>query len=217
MLAAELALHESAEGRRWHEALAPLAGAFTDKFLAFLPAATYPVRSGAHYNSAFALTLTWEHAQVRGHDRLKEVVRSKSRAWFGQDADCQAWEPSGDDFLSPALMEAVTMQRTLPIAEFATWFDRFLPRLAARSPATLFEPATVSDRTDGKTVHLDGLNFNRAWCWRSLAATLAPTDPRREVALAAAEAHIAASLPYIASDYIGEHWLATFALLALDA
>jgi hypothetical protein len=217
MLASELELHENAAGQRWAAALAPLAEFLAARFLAFLPVATYPVRSGAHFNSAFAVTLAWEYARVPGNDRLKEVLREKTRAWFERDADCQAWEPSGDDFLSPALMEALAMQRTSAGAEFAPWFDRFLPRIEARSPATLFHPATVSDRTDGKIAHLDGLNFSRAWCWRSLASAFAANDPRREVALAAAEAHIAASLPHVADDYAGEHWLATFATLALEA
>ena len=217
MLASELELHKNAAGQRWAAALAPLAEFLAAQFLAFLPVATYPVRSGAHFNSAFAVTLAWEYARVPGNDRLKEVLREKTRAWFERDADCQAWEPSGDDFLSPALMEALAMQRTSAGAEFAPWFDQFLPRIEARSPATLFHPATVSDRTDGKIAHLDGLNFSRAWCWRSLATTFAENDSRREVALAAAEAHIAASLPHVADDYAGEHWLATFATLALEA
>lgn len=216
MLAAELSQHDGGDGQRWREALAPLAGAFVERFLAFLPAAKYPVRSGAHYNSAFALTLAWEHAQICRHERLRDLVRDKSCAWFGSDADCQAWEPSGDDFVSPALMEAECMRRVLPPADFAAWFDRFLPQLGSRSPATLLEPVTVTDRTDGKTVHLDGLNLSRAWCWRSIATALSDDDPRRAMALAAAEAHLGASLPYIEGDYMGEHWLATFALLALD-
>jgi hypothetical protein len=217
MLASELELHKNAAGQRWAAALAPLAEFLAARFLAFLPVATYPVRSGAHFNSAFAVTLAWEYARVPGNDALKEAVREKTWAWFERDADCQAWEPSGDDFLSPALMEALAMQRTMAADEFAPWFCRFLPRIEARSPATLFHPATVSDRTDGKIAHLDGLNFSRAWCWRSLAAAFAENDPRREVALAAAEAHIAASLPHVADDYAGEHWLATFATLALEA
>jgi Protein of unknown function (DUF2891) len=186
MLASELELHKNAAGQRWAAALAPLAEFLAARFLAFLPVATYPVRSGAHFNSAFAVTLAWEYARVPGNDALKEAVREKTWAWFERDADCQAWEPSGDDFLSPALMEALAMQRTSAGAEFAPWFCRFLPRIEARSPATLFEPATVSDRTDGKIAHLDGLNFSRAWCWRSLATTFPANDPRREVALAAA-------------------------------
>jgi hypothetical protein len=217
MLASELELHEDAAARRCGGALEPLAEHLAARWLAFLPVATYPVRSGAHFNSAFAATLTWEYAGVLGNDGLKQALRDKTRAWFERDADCQAWEPSGDDFLSPALMEAVAMQRTAPAAEFADWFDRFLPRSETRSPATLFEPVVVSDRTDGKIAHLDGLNFSRAWCWRSLATSFAENDPRREAALTAAEAHIAASLPHVADDYAGEHWLATFATLALEA
>ena len=217
MLASELELYKNPAGQRWAAALAPLAEFLAARFLAFLPVATYPVRSGAHFNSAFAVTLAWEYARVPGNDALKEAVREKTWAWFERDADCQAWEPSGDDFLSPALMEALAMQRTMAADEFAPWFCRFLPRIEARSPATLFHPATVSDRTDGKIAHLDGLNFSRAWCWRSLATTFAENDSRREIALAAAEAHIAASLPHVADDYAGEHWLATFATLALEA
>jgi len=216
MLASELARHENAAGLRWGAALAPLAESLAGRLRASLPAATYPVRSGAHFNSAFAVTLAWEYARVPGNDRLKEALRDKTRAWFERDADCQAWEPGGDDFLSPALIEALAMQRTSPGAEFAAWLDRFLPRIGARSPATLLEPAIVSDRTDGKIAHLDGLNFSRAWCWRSLATSFAEHDPRREIALAAAEAHIAASLPHVADHYAGEHWLATFATLALE-
>jgi hypothetical protein len=129
--------------------------------------------------------------------------------------DCQAWEPGGDDFLSPALIEAECMRRVLPLEAWRGWFDRFLPRIAERSPATLFQPAIVSDRNDGKIAHLDGLNLSRAWCWRQIAASLRPGDPRRTTAHDAANAHLAASLPHVAGDYAGEHWLATFALLAL--
>ncbi|HQP21679.1 MAG TPA: DUF2891 family protein, partial [Phenylobacterium sp.] len=129
---------------------------------------------------------------------------------------CQAWEPGGDEFLSSALCEALVMSRVLG-ADFAAWFDGFLPDCAAEQPATPFTPATVSDRSDGKIAHLDGLNLSRAWCWRNIAAALDAEDPVRPVALAAAERHLAASLPHVAGDYMGEHWLASFAILALTA
>jgi hypothetical protein len=109
------------------------------------------------------------------------------------------------------------MRRVLPGAEFAVWFDRFLPRLGAGEPATLFSPAAVSDRSDGKIAHLDGLNLSRAWCWRLLATALPADDPRRARALAAASEHLAAGLPAVAGDYMGEHWLASYAVLALEA
>ncbi len=132
--------------------------------------------------------------------------------------DCPAWgEPGGDDFLSSALIEAECMRRLLPPERFGPWFDRFLPDLAAGQPATLFRPATATDRSDGKIAHLDGLNLSRAWCFRALAGALPPEDRRRPVLIAAAEAHLAAGLPHVAGDYMGEHWLATFALLALAA
>jgi hypothetical protein len=108
------------------------------------------------------------------------------------------------------------MRRALPEAEFEGWFAAFLPRLAEREPAVLFEPARVSDRTDGKIAHLDGLNLSRAWCWRTLARTLDPADPRSAVMQDAAARHLDAGLPHVAGDYMGEHWLATYALLALS-
>ena len=217
MLAAELASDESPYGRRRSDALRPLAEAFAQRFRDFLPKATYPVRVGTHYNTAFAVALALEYADVTGDGGLREMLTERARAWYSEDRDCQAWEPSGDDFLSSALMEAECMRRVLSPGEFAPWMDAFLPRIADGEPATLFRPATVSDRTDGKIAHLDGLNLSRAWCWRSLARTWPADDPRRARADAAADAHLAASLPHVAGDYMGEHWLATFALLALEA
>jgi hypothetical protein len=217
MLAGELARDGSDDGRRWTANLKPLADAFADRFRGFLPKATYPVRTGTHFSTAFALALAMDYADSVGDEGFGGLLRGKAREWYGGDRDCQAWEPGGDDFLSPALVEAECMRRALPAEEFAEWFDGFLPRLSDREPATLFRPATVSDRTDGKIAHLDGLNLSRAWCWRSLAAALPAGDPRRAVAHGAAEAHLAASLPHVAGDYMGEHWLATFALLALEA
>jgi hypothetical protein len=215
MLSAELNRHGSKKGKRWSAAIAPLADAFAQRFLDFLPKATYPTRVGTHFNSAFAITLAMEYAEVAGSESLRKALVKKARAWYATDSDCQAWEPGGDDFLSSALMEAECMRRVLSTNDFTTWLDRFLPRLAVREPATLFTPAIVSDRSDGKIAHLDGLNLSRAWCWRSIAATWPASDARRGVALEAAETHFAASLPHVAGDYMGAHWLATFALLAL--
>jgi len=215
MLAAELDRHGTDYGKRRSKALTPLADAFVGRFLAFLPKATYPTRVGTHFNSAFAITLALEYAEVASDEALRKVLVSKASGWYRNDVDCQAWEPGGDDFLSPALIEAECMRRVLSASEFQEWLDGFLPRLDEREPKTLFEPAIVSDRSDGKIAHLDGLNLSRSWCWRSLAGVLPDTDPRRAIALDAADVHLAASLPHVAGDYMGEHWLATFALLAL--
>lgn len=215
MLAAELSRHSSEDGKRWSKTLAPLADAFVVRFSAFLPKATYPTRVGTHFNSAFALTLALEYSEVAADDALKRLLVNKAIAWYGNDQNCQAWEPSGDDFLSSALMEAECMRRARAMNQFGPWMDRFLPGIAKREPATLFEPAIVSDRSDGKIAHLDGLNLSRAWCWRSLATAWPDDDPRRAIALDAANVHLTASMPHVAGDYMGEHWLATFALLAL--
>jgi hypothetical protein len=216
-LAAELTHHTSAEGRRWSATLAPLSDAFVSRFIEFLGRSTYPMRTGIHSSTAFALALALEYADVARSRELGEVVRAKCRGWYERDADCQAWEPGGEDFLSPTLVEAECMRRVLLPAEFVAWLDRFLPRLAAKEPATLFVPATVTDRTDGKIVHLDGLNFSRAWCLRSLARSLDANDPRRALCLETAETHLQASIAHVADHYMGEHWLCTYATMALVA
>ena len=212
-LAAELEKHETDVGRRWSRALEPLAAVFVERFLEFLPRATYPIRGGAHTNSAFALSLALEHSDVR----LAKLIREKAIAWYGGDHDCSAWEPSGDDFLSPALTEVDCMRLVLAPAAFLQWLATFLPGLASRTPAALFTPATVSDRSDGKIAHLDGLNLSRAHCLRRLARALPEGDYRLPVLWESAEAHLAASLTHVTGDYMGEHWLATYALMALTA
>jgi hypothetical protein len=195
----------------WGGELEPLARAFAQRLGDYLQILTYPIRVGTHFNTAFALVLSLEWAEAFD-PALASAIRGRSLHWFGSDRDCQAWEPGGDEFLSPALMEALCMARTHP-EMFAEWFGRFLPRVLKREPETLFRPAIVSDRTDGKIAHLDGLNLSRAWCWLSLA----PLLPSAEAAIArsTADEHLAAALPHLAGDYMGEHWLASFALLGL--
>ena len=196
------------------DALEPLARAFAARLAVYLGKLTYPIRVGTHFNTAFALVLALEWAE-QFDPALARAIRQWTSEKFTADRDCQAWEPGGDEFLSPALIEALLMRRCLDEADFANWFAAFLPRIADRDPATLFTSALVSDRSDGKIAHLDGLNLSRAWCWRSIAPALAPTE--RAIALAAADSHLAAAMPHIAGDYMGEHWLASFALLALTA
>ncbi|WP_298815312.1 DUF2891 domain-containing protein [uncultured Sphingomonas sp.] len=212
VLHGEAVRHDAA----WGEALAPLARAFADRFITFLPKLTYPLRVGTHFNTAFALTLA--HDWARAHDpALGQSIEQRARDWFANDRACQAWEPGGDEFLSPALGEALLMSRVLGAPAFRDWFDAFLPDLARGEPATLFTPAIVSDRSDGKIAHLDGLNLSRAWCWRGLAGALGEDHPLTPLMHDAAERHLAASLPHLADDYMGTHWLASFALLALTA
>jgi hypothetical protein len=185
----------------WGNELEPLARAFGDRLRDYLQVLTYPIRVGTHFNTAFALILSLEWAE-KFDPALAGLICERALHWFGPDRDCQAWEPGGDEFLSSALIEALCMSRTQP-ADFAAWFAHFLPGVDNRQPASLFEPAIVSDRSDGKIAHLDGLNLSRAWCWRELG------DPEH------ADPHLAAAMPHLSGDYMGEHWLASFALLAL--
>ena len=222
-LSAELKLWraDSPDGpaSRWDEALAPLAKAFVARFLDHLPRSPYPIRAGTHANSAFALDLALDYAEAASHAPLDALVRARARDWFGGDADYPArYEPSGDDFLSGGLMEAALMQRVLVPGAFAAWLDRFVPDWSEAAIGAWLAPPSVSDRTDPKTVHLDGLALSRAWCWRRLANAFAADDPRRRIALEAAARHLEAGLPQVVGgDYVGEHWLASFAVLALTA
>ncbi len=221
MLAAEVESLAAREGRsevgaraaRWAEALAPLAALLRARFFAWLPRAEYPTRAGTHGNGAFALVLASTFAAARRDTELAAALREAARRWYGADTRYPAeYEPGGDDFLSGGLCEALAMARLGAPGEFAPWWRDFEPD--TRGLARWAAPAGVSDPTDPKIVHLAGLNLSRAWCWRELAPHL-PAD-RRPAALAAAEVHAAVSLPAATTgDYVGTHWLASFALLAL--
>lgn len=212
-LSTELHGHENG---LWSETLSPLTQRIVQRFNDFLPIATYPVRVGTHFNTAFALRLATDYAETTADTHLFDLLQETALRWYGTDHDCTAWgEPSGDDFLSSTLIEAECMRRLMPAKDFADWFDRFLPDLDRQEPAVLFSPARVSDRSDGKIAHLDGLNISRAWCWRSLAVVLPADDARRPLLLTAADTHLAAGLGHVAGDYMGEHWLASYVMLAL--
>jgi Protein of unknown function (DUF2891) len=211
MLGAEL---RRARDLRWAKEFAPLEKAFTARFMQFLPKLTYPIRGGTHGNTAFALILTEEYARGSGDRALQDLMASRARDWFGADRNAPAWEPSGDDFLSGSLVEAECMRVLLPPNEFAPWFEAFLPDLEKQEPKTLFTPATVSDRSDGKIAHLDGLNLSRAWCMKRLA-NAGKSEALKTILRETAERHIMTALSHVAGDYMGEHWLATYALMAL--
>lgn len=216
-LAEELYAWDDPGGREWSANLQPLAGVFVDRYLEFLPKQTYPIRTGTHPNTAFGLAFALDYARTGGHQELERLIVERSRGYFLADTDYPAsWEPGGSDFLSPCLVEADLMRRVLPSDEFQDWLGRFLPGLREGKPANLFHPATVADRTDPQIVHLDGLNLSRAWCMRDIASSLPSGDPERKVLAEAADRHAQASLPHIASgDYMGEHWLASFAVYLL--
>lgn len=217
-LGEELYLWDDPEGKVWLKNLGPLVDIIVEKYLAFLPKQNYPIRTGVHPNTAFGLTFALDYAKAVGNEKLGTLIVERAHAYFGKDVNYPAaWEPGGEDFFSPALMEADLMRRVLRSAEFRRWFQRFLPDLARRQPKGLLSPAIVTDRTDPKLVHLDGLNLSRAWCMRSIAEALPRTDPARNVLAESAKLHAVDALAHVASgDYAGEHWLASFAVYMLS-
>lgn len=213
-LAAELHTWNDPDGRRWAAHLQPLTDLLVARYLAFFPRQTYPVRAGVHSSTAFGFALALDFARAVGHRELDALLVERSLAYYAADRDAPAdWEPSGDDFLSPSLIEADLMRRVLPPAAFPAWLHAFLPR---GLPPSLQQPAIVTDRSDGKLAHLDGLNLSRAWCLRAVAAALPAGDPLLAQLAASADAHAAAGLAHVATgDYMGEHWLASFAVYLL--
>ena len=217
-LAEELRRGSDERFGRWTANAAPLADAFVARYLDWLPRAGHPLRTGMHANTAFGLAFAIDYARAAGERDLASACEAKALAWYADDRDYPgAWEPSGADFLSPALIEADLMRRVLDTEAFAAWLDHFLPGLARREPASLFRATRPTDRSDGQIVHLDGLNLSRAWCFAGIASALPATDPRVAALREAGEAHLAAGLEGVESDdYMGAHWLATFAAVALS-
>jgi hypothetical protein len=216
-LAEELHGWNDEDGRRGSQNLQPLADALAEKYLSFLPKQTYPIRTGVHPNTAFGLAFALDYARAVSNQKLAALIVERSRTYYGHDVNYPAaWEPGGEDFFSPALIEADLMRRVLGPAEFAVWFRRFLPGTNRGEPKALLQPAIVSDRTDPKLVHLDGLNLSRAWCMRNIALALPAKDPTRRVLARSALAHAQVTLPHVSSgNYEGEHWLASFAVYLL--
>jgi len=217
-LAEELQTWEDPDGRVWSKNLEPLAAAIVERYTDFLPRQTYPIRRGVHANTAFGIAFAWDYAHTVGNETFEKLLAERAEAYYAGDTDYPAaWEPGGDDFFSPCLLEADLMRRVMPTDAFTAWFEAFLPRLDEGIPASLLEPATVSDRSDPKIVHLDGLNLSRAWCMLGIAHALPREHPSRRVLLEAARRHAADALEHVASGhYEGEHWLASFAVFMLS-
>ncbi|MBI2516404.1 MAG: DUF2891 domain-containing protein [Opitutae bacterium] len=211
--AQELRLYD----RALAENLAPLVAVVRGRFMTYFTKLAQPIRHGVHANTAFALALALNYARAVDDQDLKLLCTSRAAAWFGHDTDYPAHlEPSGEDFISPALVETGLMARILPQEVFLRWLGKFLPRLATGEPWSLLHPATVPDPADARIGHLIGLNLNRAWVWRRLAAVLPVGDPRRLICETAATRHFAAALPLLSEDdFHRSHWLATFAVYAL--
>ena len=186
---------------RWSRALAPLASELAQRFAAYVAASPYPIRAGAHGNTAFACVLALDYARIAGDLALEFEIRKGARRWYERDREAPIhYEPSLDDFLSPSLTEALVMSKVLEAGEFHSWLQRFAP--SGFGP--LAEPPTVLDHADPKQSHLDGLCLTRAWCLARLGDA------------ASAERLVSATLPHVVEgDYAGTHWLASFVALAL--
>ena len=199
-------------GKELSANLQPLSSLFSKLYIEYLGKLLYPLRVGEHSNLAFGLRLSWDYANAAGDDSLKRSIKQTALRFFKNDVNCPiTWEPGGTDFLSPCLEEADLMWRILPASEYEPWLKKFLPSLF-REKIPL-KPGEVKDRSDGRLVHLDGLNFSRAWCLYGIAGHI---KSNRAKILEQANVHMAAALPHVASgDYMGEHWLASFAVYAM--
>ena len=211
-MAAELRETRTPRAAALSSALEPLEAAVVARLEAWLPKLAYPIRAGEHSQSAFAFGLILDYA--RGRDpALAAMVVAKVREFHLGDRDCPiGYEPSGQDFLSPCLAEADVMRRVLPPNEFATWLTAFLPRLPTTDSGAWLPIGVVTDKTDGKLAHLDGLNLSRAWMLEGIAAGLPSGDLRRRALIAAAQIHAASGLAAVTgAHYAGGHWLGSFA------
>ena len=212
-LAEEIHTWDTETARELEKNLQPLTDLIVQKYIEFLPKLNYPIRVGEHPNTAFGLTFAWDYANTVGHQPLKKMISTRAKDFYLNDVDCPiSWEPSGYDFLSPCLQEAAIMKRVLPVSEFTTWFEKFLPQL--KDANYQLAVGEVSDRTDGKLVHLDGVNFSRAWALYDIVKDLPTYSHLKNIA----NEHINYSLPNLVGDsYEGGHWLGSFAIYALNS
>jgi len=212
-LAEELKKWDSEIAREVEQNLQPLTDLIADKYVEFLPKLNYPIRVGEHPNTAFGLSFAFDYAVIANHTALQELIKQRALDFYSKDSNCPlTWEPSGFDFLSPCLEEAALMKRVLSPEEFDNWIDAFLPQL--KNADFNMPVGKVSDRTDGKLVHLDGVNFSRAWSLNYIAKDIPEFAHLNQVAID----HINNSLPNIVGDsYEGGHWLGSFAIYALNS
>lgn len=213
-LHAELVKSELNEKNEWTKKLQSLTDRIATAYKEFLPKLVYPIRVGEHTNSAFGLSLALDYAIAVGDAEFEALIIERSKYYYMNDAGCPiSWEPSGFDFISPCLQEAELMSKILSDKEFKKWIGGFMPDLLSNEFS--LEPGKVLDRTDGKLVHLDGLNFSRGWCLYGLAKAL---PKQANDLIAVGDQHVMASMEQvIGSDYMGSHWLATFLVYALEA
>jgi len=211
-LAEELHTWDDPLAKELETNLQPLTNLIVQYYLDFLPKLNYPIRVGEHPNTAFGLSFAWDYANAIGNKNLKNSIQQRALYFYQNDVSCPLnWEPGGYDFLSPCLEEAALMLRILPKLEYEIWLAKFLPQL---NKDFKLDPGIVSDRTDGKLVHLDGVNFSRAWCLNQIANAYPKYSYLKDIAIE----HLKYSLPSIVDDhYEGGHWLGSFAIYALNS
>lgn len=213
-LTAELREWKDPKASRWLTILEPLEDVIAQRFREWLPKLAYPIRTGEHSQTAFAFGLILDWADGKGDKAMADLVRSKSRAFHLDDKGCNlAFEPSGQDFLSPCLAEADLMRRVLEPQEFAAWLGQFLPDIPLGGGDAWLPLGVVTDPSDGKLAHLDGLNISRAWMLEGIASGLPEKDPRIKALRDAASAHRESGLAAVTgAHYEGGHWLGSFAV-----
>ena len=216
-LVAELRAWPDPDAQRWAATLRPLEMEAAARIRSWLPKLRYPIRIGEHAQTAFAFGLIRDWTVAADDAGMQDLIDERSRSYYLADVDCPLdYEPSGEDFLSPCLAEADLMRRVLPPMEFAVWLWRFLPRLSSASSADWLAPGIVTDRSDPKLAHIDGLNLSRAWMLQGIASGLPAGDPRRAALEGAAGRHAEAALPAVTGEhYEGGHWLGSFAVYLL--
>ncbi|MEM9328660.1 MAG: DUF2891 domain-containing protein [Bacteroidota bacterium] len=190
--------------QKWYNNLKPLEDYISNAYMEYLPKLLYPIRVGTHTNTAFGISFAYDYAQIVGNEPLANAIKAAAIRFYSDDKDCPIdWEPSGHDFLSPCLQEIDIMRKVLSEEEFTDWAKAFLPALFNQDLA--LTPGQVQDRSDGQLVHLDGVNFSRAWCLYPLKDNVHAYNLATE--------HLEYSLSKITDgDYAGQHWLASFAL-----
>ncbi|KGD74718.1 hypothetical protein HA49_05210 [Tatumella morbirosei] len=213
-LAQELNNSSLPQAAEWARCLEPLTRNIRDRLMDYLSKLTYPIRVGTHFNTAFALILGLDYASSQHDQTLEQAILNAANGYYLADINYPAhYEPAGDEYISGALVEALLMSKVT--TDFAGWFDNFLPNPGA--VASLMNPAVVSDRTDPKIAHLDGLNLSRAWCMKHISYALPEDYPAQDELKGAIQRHLQASVGHVVdSHYSGGHWLASFALLALE-
>lgn len=210
-LDAELRTWQDDDVQAWSRALRPLADVARNRLAIWLPKLSHAIRTGEHSQTAFAFGLMIDWARDVGDQEFGDLVKARAKAFYGADRNCNlAFEPGGQDFVSPALAEADLMRRVLSASDFGDWLGGFLPDMHERFA---MKPAVVTDKSDGKLAHLDGLNLSRAWMLDGIALGLGPHDARTSAVRAAAAAHRRAGLAAVTGDhYEGGHWLGSFAV-----